>query len=450
MDLNAQPILLPSSPSSEMPIQSIEDSFSDSAHSASARNSAGGDEAIFDSNPESHSTRQSSPHTSSGCESHFEDECTDNDDLISSLPTDSRTDSRASSCVPFTAHDPLPYTPPKTRSPFRNPSSVRGMQLELTPPHLRSPTTTSRRSQQSRQHRHRPSTHSRTSTPRSVRSHLATRHHLSPIKPTAPPPPPPQQQQQPPKKEHPLILLHVTLLPIASPYSAASLAAIAPPHILSNWTLLREKIPDTVLERGILIPHPREDYELLEERLLESLELATPRILKCGHFRLDADEEAAALAEAREAEFDAPQQHRAGAGSRCDGGDACEHSGAAAAAVGAVDEEGAQDPDLCVDCGRRVRDGRSGSAGKGGRRWDMRIYAANGLMRAGAWAAAWREMERVDVEICPFMEDGVRRELEGAKALEEREMALGEMEGGSMRVREEGEGDEGGGVAREA
>ena len=403
MDLAVQPTLQPFPPDSDLILHSIEDSFSDSAHSPSVRNSSGADEAVFDSNAESHSTRESSAHISSGYSSRDEpaDEygCTNNDDdLISSLPSESR----ATSCaLPPLQQDTLSYTPTKQRSPFRNPSFVRNLQLDLTPPHLRSPTSTSRRSQHSRtlnRHQHGRTT-SGNGTPRSVRSHFSTRH--------SPPKPNPS-----PKREHPLVLLHVTLLPISSPYSTASLTALAPPHIIANWTLLREKVPDTVLERGILIPHPREDYELLEERLLESLELAVPRILKCGHFHLDPEEEAAAFAEEREADLDPIKTQ--------DNGD---EDGQYAS-----EDETCDDRDLCADCGRHVRDGRNGSAGKGNKRWEIRIYAANGLMRAGAWSAAWREMERVDVEICPWMEDSVRRELEEARAVEEREEALTEME----------------------
>ena len=163
---------------------------------------------------------------------------------------------------------------------------------------------------------------------------------------------------------------------------------VLPPQALENWKLLREKITPTVLERGILIPHPREDYDLLEERLLESLELRMPRILKCGHFHLNEEEEAELIAAAEEEE----------------------------------DDE-ANDADICTDCGRRVRDGRYGS-GTGSRRWDIKIYAANGLMRAGAWGAAWREMERVDVEVCPFASEELKRELEMAKEQEEAEEAM--------------------------
>lgn len=142
-----------------------------------------------------------------------------------------------------------------------------------------------------------------------------------------------------------------------------------------------------MLDRGILVPHPREDYDLLEERLLESLELRMPRILACGHFHLNADEEAELIAAGEEIE----------------------------------DEDG--DADICEDCGRRVRDGRYG-AGTGSRRWDIKLYAANGLMRAGAWGAVWREMERVDVEICPWLGEELKRELETAREAEEQEEVL--------------------------
>ena len=191
------------------------------------------------------------------------------------------------------------------------------------------------------------------------------------------------------KKEYPLVLLHVTLLPIPTPYTRTVMERVLPPHILENWKLLREKITPTVLERGILIPHPREDYDLLEERLLESLELRMPRILKCGHFHLN-DEEAA--------ELDALAEE-------------------------SQEDNEANDADICADCGRRVRDGRYGS-GTGSRRWDIKLYAANGLMRAGAWGAAWREMERVDVEVCPFVTEEMKRDLEIAREQEEAEEAI--------------------------
>ena len=166
------------------------------------------------------------------------------------------------------------------------------------------------------------------------------------------------------------------------------LESVLPSYMLANWKLLRETVTETVLERGILIPHPKEDYDLLEERLLESLELKIPRILKCGHFHLEPEEEDDILASE-------------GEGYNSDDDDA----------------------DICEDCGRRVRDGKTGS-GTGSRRWDIKIYAANGLMRAGAWGAAWREMERVDVEILPWIDDNLKRELELRKADAEEQSAV--------------------------
>ena len=299
------------------------------------------DEAVFDQ-----PSRTSSPGTSHGSE-----------DDISVIE---------SSYEPL--NHPSPFTPQKSRSRFRNPSFVRAIQMDTTPPHLATP------SSQQRQRSYTPSHHS---TPRSTRSHRSVMNSPSKLSPT-----------KKVKKEYPLVLLHVTLLPMPLSYSPEILETVLPPSILANWKLLQEKATDTVLERGVLIPHPREDYDLLEERLLESLELKMPRILKCGHFHLSPEEEADVESESdSEAETDA------------------------------------EDADVCLDCGRRIRDGRFGSAGTGSKRWDIKLFASNGLMRAGAWIAAWREMERVDVEILPWMEEDMKRELELRREEDERARA---------------------------
>ncbi|CAD6577927.1 MAG: hypothetical protein ASARMPRED_008460 [Alectoria sarmentosa] len=319
----------------------IEHGFEDDEASLSGSAHHSPDEAVFD--------RPS--HTSSPRTSH------DSDDDISILE---------SSYEP--RNQPSPFTPLKLRSRFRNPSSVRAMQMDTTPPHIATPSS---------QQRNRLYTPSRQNTPRSARSHrsaLSSPSKLSPTKKL--------------KKEYPLVLLHVTLLPMPLSYSPEILEIVLPPSILVNWKLLQEKATENVLERGILIPHPREDYDLLEERLLESLELKIPRILKCGHFHLSPEEEADIAAES-DSEADAD----------------------------------AIDADTCLDCGRRIRDGKFGSAGTGSRRWDIKLFAANGLMRAGAWSAAWREMERVDVEILPWMEEDMKRELELRRDEDERARA---------------------------
>lgn len=301
----------------------------------SGRDSSGPDEAVFDKR---FADGDSSPGTS-----HNSD-----DDDVSELP-----ESRRTSYLPSGEHQTTPLTPTKQRSPFRKPSSVRAMQLDTTPPHLMS----------SAQHqRYRMSNVSQRSTPKSSRSYHSVMRsgRSSPTKAA--------------KKEYPLVLLHVTLLPVSCPYSSVLMEAVLPPHIIENWKLLNEKVSVTMIDRGILIPHPREDYDLLVERLLESLELKAPRILQCGHFHLTPEEEADI--EASEDEYDSDGEY-----------------------------------EICQDCGRRIRDGRFG-AGAGERRWSVKVYASNGLMRAGAWGAAWREMERVDVEILPWIEDDLRRQLE--------------------------------------
>ncbi|MCJ1285249.1 hypothetical protein MMC26_004589 [Xylographa opegraphella] len=328
-------------------LASIEDECSDSEpHS---HNSSGPDDTVFD-NPTHHDSHHSSPHTS--------------DDDISSLAASSRVPSYNAAAQ----RPPSPYTPLKTIFPFRHPSSVRAVQLETTPP----PFVINRsghRQQELQAQDSRFSTPTRNSTPRSSHS-VRSPSRMSGVR------------KEKVRKEHPLVLLHVTVLPFGLPYSREVMEAVLPGEILEGWKLLGEKITATVQERGILIPHPREDYDLLEERLLESLELKVPRILKCGHFHLEEGE------------------------------------------VEEDDDESETDEDICEDCGRRIRDGRMGS-GTGTKRWDVKVYAANGLMRAGAWGAAWREMERVDVEVQPWIEDGLRRQLE-ARREEEELRGLGE------------------------
>jgi len=154
-------------------------------------------------------------------------------------------------------------------------------------------------------------------------------------------------------------------------------------NVKESWRLLQEKLGDTVLERGILLPHPQDSYEVLEERLLEALELPVhPRalILKCGHYMgpsetPSSDEEAGG---AGEYSWNNSQGQRK----------------------------------WCDICGRDVRVEAIGDIADGERRFRVKIYASNGLMRAGAWAAAWREMERVDVELEPFVEGALAVELE--------------------------------------
>jgi len=177
------------------------------------------------------------------------------------------------------------------------------------------------------------------------------------------------------KKEFPLVLLHCSLLPAVLPIKtrisdAALLQAVLPEEYWMRWELLTDKITNDleVQSRGVLIPHPKADYELLEERLLESLELARPR-LRLGHFYGHEN-----VDEVEESESDADTA-----------------------------EQGTK----CQDCGNRVMEDIARD-----RKWEVKVYAANGLMRAGAWAAAWNEMEKVDIEVSVCLPEEIRREVD--------------------------------------
>ncbi|KAL1637781.1 hypothetical protein SLS56_000336 [Neofusicoccum ribis] len=217
----------------------------------------------------------------------------------------------------------------------------------------------------------------------------------------------PSSQQQ-----APLVLLHITLLPPPPPppFAPHILAATLPRRTHAAYRALAAALADpTLLSRGLLVPHPRDEYEVLEERLLESLGLRPPRVLKCGHFwGADGDDEDEVLW-----------------GERRDSG--CE-------AVEDEDEE-----EVCDECSAPLA---LDDARAGGGRWDVRIYAANGLMRSGAWAAAWSEMERVDVEISPWISPKQWRAMQAAVDEEERERREAERRDDEERRREVAEAEE--------
>ena len=261
--------------------------------------------------------------------------------------------SRIPSASSYAAHESTPITPSRVlaRPPFRTPSSVRALQMTSPTPSLYS-------------------------SPRSTKRHLPTVSRIGT-------PSSPFSKKTPTrfkaKKESPLVLLHVTVLPLSWNYSHAMSAPDLPPAlqiVKDNWRLLQGQLGEAVLERGILLPHPQDDYEVLEERLLEALELPVrPRakILKCGHYM--GSETPSSDDEGRDQFFQ-------------------------------VDER-----KWCDICGKDVK--LEGSLVESSeKRFRVKIYASNGLMRAGAWAACWREMERVDVELQPFIEGPLAVELE--------------------------------------
>jgi hypothetical protein len=212
-------------------------------------------------------------------------------------------------------------------------------------------------------------------------------------------------------QQPPLVLLHISVLPSTMKYSQAALDRLAPQYVLDNLHLLREKLNDIVFARGILVSHPCDEYDVMEERLLEALELIAPRISPCGHFLgdepdsfLNDDQPIRDLDGDNTLEI-ATQQHAI-----------CNYAHADTVDdrhVSRVEEE-----DVCDTCAEPMRNPYRGT-GHGKKRWEINFYAANGLMRTGAWAAAWREMERVDVEISPWIPDDIKRALQEATQAEE-------------------------------
>lgn len=202
------------------------------------------------------------------------------------------------------------------------------------------------------------------------------------------------------KKEFPLVLLHCTLLPPATTTRGSSvsqeiLEAVLPEDYRKRWRTLQDKVVKNteVKQRGVLIAHPRDDYDLLEERLLEALELERPRIRK-GHYigtsKSDSD-----------SGFESSSQNGTD-----DGLETEEH-----------DDQNVKDK--CPDCGTAVS-----CKIEQDRRWEIKIFAANGLMRSGAWSAAWEQMEKIDVEVAVWMPEDVRFEVEERlKALQAMEEA---------------------------
>ncbi|KAF2828106.1 hypothetical protein CC86DRAFT_465868 [Ophiobolus disseminans] len=289
------------------------------------------------------------------------------------------------------------YAPRKERPRFRNPESVRAMQMS-SPPLL--PTIeTSRERLKGTYKLMTPSRSGRSETPVSRKSGSRRGSIREPHSPK--PPPTPQQA--------PLVLLHVTILPPQVPYSHELMVRIMPDWLVENYKLLEEKLQDIILmRRGLLIPHPRDEYDLLEERILESLELKTPRLLKCGHFVPPEDD---MDKEDDEDDDMSTLDDNTGRGSRMSGGTFTEEQ--------EWKDGVAADASMCSDCHHELKRPGKG-VGAGTRRWQIKIYAANGLMPANAWAACWNDMERCDVEISPWIPDDLRKTFE-KRIIEEQE-----------------------------
>ncbi|KAK2071286.1 hypothetical protein P8C59_005722 [Phyllachora maydis] len=293
--------------------------------------------------------------------------------------------------------------PTTSRIPFRSPSSVRALQMASPTPSVfdgSSPRTSTNYSPSKRpSHHHYHGSHSHSPFPTVSRlGSPAPSPQYSPKGRATPP-----RFKRPPEAA-PLVLLHVTLLPLRWPWgdvlnaaASSSLSSSEPLRTLRDaWRALQDRCGDTVRERGVLLPHPQGDYEVLEERLLEALELPLrrrARILECGHYlgpaNMDDDYETETSGSEDEDEDGGEQ-----AGSR--------------RASSADRKERENKRHWCGTCRGEIRFESLGA----GPVFRVKVYASNGLIRAGAWAACWKEMERVDVELEPLMDPALQTELE--------------------------------------
>ncbi|KAI1501834.1 hypothetical protein F5X99DRAFT_381155 [Biscogniauxia marginata] len=262
----------------------------------------------------------------------------------------------------YDKEDFIPTARGTPRPPFRTPSDVRAMQMSSpTPSVLGSPRAAKKQFP----------TVSRLGTPSGSAQYS------------------PKRKSTPPRfksrLEAPLVLLHVTLLPLR--WVWGDIVNNLDPAEMSNqaktlrdaWQMLQDRVGDTVIERGILLGHPQNDYEVLEERLLDALELPLrrrARILECGHYLGPANE---STIDDEDSEDDYEDDRR--------------HSG--------------NKRHWCKTCKHDIRYESLGAA----KIFRVKVYASNGLMKAGAWAACWKEMERVDVELEPVVEGAVQDEI---------------------------------------
>lgn len=264
----------------------------------------------------------------------------------------------------------------ETRPAFRSPSSVRALQMSSpTPSVVTSPTRSAKRQSGF-------PTISRLGSP-SVSGQFSPRGRSTPSRFK--------------KQEAPLVLLHVTLLPLrwgygdmmnhfeAKKLAPLSFSSEGIKNLRGAWRQLQDRLGDTVLERGILLPHPQNDYEVLEERMLETLELPLrrrARILECGHYLGPSNEMTIGDDMENESEY---------------------NSDAEESDAGVKEDK----RHWCKTCKGDIKYEELGTE----RVFRIKVYASNGLMSAGAWDACWKEMERVDIEVEPIIDSTIQSDL---------------------------------------
>ncbi|RYP45436.1 hypothetical protein DL768_008225 [Monosporascus sp. mg162] len=307
-------------------------------------------------------------------------ECGKGHEFLDNMTTAARSP-RISDISQYDKEDFVPTIRGTPRSPFRTSSDVRAMQMS-------SPTHSDAASPRSGGRRYVPTV-----------SRLASPSGSVQYSPKRTPP------RLKPRKEAPLVLLHCTLLPLR--WVWGDLVNGLEPADLSEdvkalrdaWRILQDRMGDTTCERGILLGHPQNDYEVLEERLLDALELPLrrrARILECGHYLGPANEPSTAGGGEGGGDYYSDSEYEYGSYAED------RPSGAAHSS-----KTGGDRRHWCATCNSEIRYEALGPC----RVFRVKVYASNGLMKADAWATCWREMERVDVEIEPIVQPAVQDEL---------------------------------------
>ncbi|KAG6009465.1 hypothetical protein E4U21_002380 [Claviceps maximensis] len=363
----------------------ISDGHNEEPHHLSDKDDAGADSSSHHE-PEDDVFSEKSPRSSMGSLSESDKQKISSPKLRSTRVSDIPQSDQDDDFVPTIRGTPRPL--------FRSPSSVQAWQMESPPASAIGSPRPIRR------------------TPRPSISRLASPNVSARY----------SSKKTPPRFKRntpPLVLLHVTLMPSRWPWGrvldGAHPTDLSPEAktLWDSWRQLQDRTGDTVSARGILLPHPQNDYEVLEERLLEALELPLKRrarILECGHYLGPSNEMmAAATADEDDAESDYDVDADA---DDCDGHEQSSRQSLSDATH------------WCTTCHSNIRYDSLGT----GKVFRVKVYASNGLMRAGAWQACWKEMERVDVELEPVLDTSLQEELVHLAAEQERILKVQEEE----------------------
>ncbi|KAI9660468.1 MAG: hypothetical protein M1821_009818 [Bathelium mastoideum] len=197
----------------------------------------------------------------------------------------------------------------------------------------------------------------------------------------------------------PLVLLHVSVLQSTEiEYSDTLLSTILPPRVLrryqSSRARLLQNVGPVVRQRGILLRHPRNNFDELSERVLATLNLD-------GGVDMNSEDELSSQDAENENGYEEQQclvTEEATNQVDSDSADSDDTACETYCPTPQLSQRYHPSPKICSTCGRPRRFLRIDENAHS-HCYDVNVYAANGLVSADVWEAVWQEMERVDVEI---------------------------------------------------